>query len=51
MIIEKLGRQNLDQIEATIKKINFDCDFERTGELRVVVASWQIDRLKEKAIA
>ena len=50
-VIEKLGRQNLDQIEATIKKYNIDCDFERTGELRVAVAPWQLDGLKEEAIA
>ena len=50
-IIDKLGRDNLDQIEATIKKYNIDCDFERTGELRVAVAPWQLDGLKEEAIA
>jgi len=50
-IIDKLGRNNLDQIEATIKKYNIDCDFERTGELRVAVAPWQLEGLKEEAIA
>jgi len=50
-IIDKLGRDNLDQIEATIKKYNIDCDFERTGELRVAVAPWQLEGLKEEAIA
>jgi glycine/D-amino acid oxidase-like deaminating enzyme len=50
-IIDKLGRDNLDQIEATIKKYNIDCDFERTGELRVAVAPWQLDGLKQEAIA
>jgi glycine/D-amino acid oxidase-like deaminating enzyme len=50
-IIDKLGRDNLDQIESTIKKYNIDCDFERTGELRVAVAPWQLDGLKEEAIA
>jgi len=50
-IIDKLGRDNLDQIEATIKKYNIDCDFERTGELRVAVAPWQLQGLKEEAIA
>jgi glycine/D-amino acid oxidase-like deaminating enzyme len=50
-IIDKLGRENLDQIEATIKKYNIDFDFERTGELRVAVAPWQLDGLKEEAIA
>jgi len=50
-MIDKLGRDNLDQIEATIKKYNIDCDFERTGELRVAVAPWQLEGLKEEAIA
>ena len=49
--IEKLGRQNLDAIEATIKKYNIDCDFERNGELRVAVAPWQMAGLKEEAVA
>ena len=50
-LIEKLGRDNLNQIEATIKKYNIDCDFERSGELRVAVAPWQLDGLTEEAIA
>lgn len=48
--IEKLGRENLDAIEETIKRYNIDCDFERTGELRVAVAPWQFAGLKEEAI-
>ena len=50
-IIERLGRQNLDAIEETIKKYGIDCDFERNGELRVAVAPWQMEGLKEEAIA
>ena len=48
--IDKLGRENLDAIEETIKRYNIDCDFERTGELRVAVAPWQFEGLKEEAI-
>ena len=48
--IDKLGRENLDAIEETIKRYNIDCDFERTGELRVAVAPWQFEELKEEAI-
>ena len=48
-IIERLGRENLDAIEATIAKYNIDCDWERTGELRVAVAPWQLEGLKEEA--
>ena len=48
-IIERLGRENLDAIEATIAKYNIDCDWERTGELRVAVAPWQLEGMKEEA--
>ena len=50
-VIEKLGRQNLDAIEQTIKKYSIDCDFERNGELRIATAPWQLDGLKEEAVA
>ena len=47
--IERLGRENLNEIEVTIKKYNIDCDWERTGELRVAVAPWQIEGMREEA--
>jgi len=50
-VIEKLGRQNLDEMEATIKRYKIDCDFERNGELRMAVAPWQMAGLKEEAVA
>jgi glycine/D-amino acid oxidase-like deaminating enzyme len=48
-IIEKLGRENLDAIEATIKKYQIECDFEWNGELRVAVEDWQMQGLEEEA--
>jgi glycine/D-amino acid oxidase-like deaminating enzyme len=48
-VIEKLGRENLDAIEATIKKYGIECDFEWNGELRVAVEDWQMTSLKEEA--
>jgi glycine/D-amino acid oxidase-like deaminating enzyme len=48
-VIEKLGRENLDAIEATIKKYGIECDFEWNGELRVAVEDWQMAGLKEEA--
>ena len=48
-VIERLGRENLDAIEETIKKYNIECDWERTGELRVAVAKWQLDGMQEEA--
>ncbi len=47
--IERLGRENLDAIEETIKKYNIECDWERTGELRVAVTKWQLDGMQEEA--
>jgi hypothetical protein len=37
-IIDKLGRDNLNQIEETIEKYNIACGFEKSGELQVAVA-------------
>jgi glycine/D-amino acid oxidase-like deaminating enzyme len=48
-IIERLGRENLDAIEEAIKKYNIQCDWERTGELRVAVEPWQLEGMKEEA--
>ena len=48
-VIERLGRENLDAIEETIKKYNIECDWERTGELRVAVVKWQLDGMQEEA--
>ena len=48
-IIERLGRENLDAIEATITKYGIECDFEWNGELRVAVEDWQMEGLEEEA--
>ena len=47
--IERLGRENLDAIEETIARYNIECDWERTGELRVAVEPWQLEGMKEEA--
>jgi glycine/D-amino acid oxidase-like deaminating enzyme len=43
----RLGRQNLDEIEATVGRLGIDCGFIRSGELTVAVAPWQLSGLKE----
>jgi glycine/D-amino acid oxidase-like deaminating enzyme len=48
-LIEELGRQNLNEIEATIRRYGIECDFERTGELRVAVEPWQLADMVEEA--
>ncbi len=48
-IIERLGRENLEGIEATIKKYKIDCDFELTGEISVANEEWQMEGIIEEA--
>ena len=45
--LEELGRANLDGIEATLRRHRIDCGFERTGELSVATAPWQVEGLRE----
>lgn len=47
--LERLGRANLDAIEATVQRYGIDCHFERTGELDVVTAPHQLPWLAEDA--
>jgi glycine/D-amino acid oxidase-like deaminating enzyme len=47
--LERLGRQNLDQIAAAVDRYGIDCDFARTGELAVATQPWQLDGLRESA--
>ena len=47
--IERLGRENMDAIEETVKEFGIDCDWHRTGELRVADAEWQMPQLIEEA--
>ena len=48
-LLQRLGRENLDEIEATIKRYEIQCDFERTGELQVAVEPWQFVGMAEQA--
>ncbi|MSV98259.1 MAG: FAD-dependent oxidoreductase [Actinobacteria bacterium] len=48
-IIERLGRENLKGIEATIKKYKIDCGFELTGEISVANEEWQMEGIIEEA--
>ncbi|PWU52792.1 FAD-dependent oxidoreductase [Micromonospora globispora] len=47
--LERLGRENLDAIAATVAEHRIDCDFERTGELSVAVEPYQLAGLAEDA--
>ena len=47
--LERLGRGNLDGIEATLRRYGIDAEFERTGELDVATEDWQLAELAELA--
>ena len=41
-LIQRLGQENLLEIEQTIARYGIECDWERTGELSVAVEPWQV---------
>jgi glycine/D-amino acid oxidase-like deaminating enzyme len=43
----RLGRDNLDEIAATVARHGIDCDFRRSGELIVATDDWQWRELVE----
>ncbi|MHA6667806.1 NAD(P)/FAD-dependent oxidoreductase [Homoserinimonas sp. A447] len=45
--LQRLGRENLDEIEATVAALSLDCDFERSGSLTVAVEQYQVAELRE----
>jgi glycine/D-amino acid oxidase-like deaminating enzyme len=47
--LERLGRENLDAIEDTIRRHGIDAEFERTGELNVATEEWQLAELTDLA--
>ena len=47
--LERLGRANLDGIEQTLQRYGVDCGWERTGELDVAVAPWQLEGVQQTA--
>jgi glycine/D-amino acid oxidase-like deaminating enzyme len=47
--LERLGGANLDEIEQATRRYGIDCGFERTGELTVATAPWQVPALAESA--
>ena len=45
--LQRLGRENLDGIEAAVKKYGMDADFERTGMLSLATEPHQLEWLNE----
>ena len=47
----RLGQANLDEIGTAVDAYGIDCGFERTGEMAVATAPWQLAGLAEDAAA
>jgi glycine/D-amino acid oxidase-like deaminating enzyme len=48
-LLQQLGMQNLDQIEATIAELGLDAEFERNGAIDLATEPHQVDWLREAA--
>src|SRR5918995_3114044 len=46
--LERLGMENLDDIEASVGRYSMDVDFERTGALSVATEPHQVEWLREE---
>jgi glycine/D-amino acid oxidase-like deaminating enzyme len=44
-VLERLGRENLDEIERAVARYEIDCDFARTGDLSVATEPWQVEEM------
>ena len=42
-----LGNENLEQLGGTVRDLGIDCGWERTGELEIASAPWQVEGLRE----
>jgi glycine/D-amino acid oxidase-like deaminating enzyme len=47
--LERLGRQNLDEIEKAVHRYGIDCDLDRTGWMDVATEAYQAEHLEEHA--
>ena len=47
--LERLGLENLDALEAATVRYGIDCGFERTGDITVATAEYQVADLAEEA--
>ena len=47
--LERLGMENLDDIEKTTTRYGINCEFERTGDVTVATEPYQLEYLAEEA--
>ncbi|HEY6313457.1 MAG TPA: FAD-dependent oxidoreductase [Streptosporangiaceae bacterium] len=50
-ILQRLGAQNLDAIQATVDRYGIDCGFERTGTISVATEEYQVVGLRASGAA
>jgi glycine/D-amino acid oxidase-like deaminating enzyme len=43
--LERLGLENLEEVERAVGRYDIDCDWRRVGEINVAVAPWQVAEL------
>lgn len=48
-LLQRLGMQNLDQIEATVAELGLDAEFERNGAIDLATEAHQVEWLQEAA--
>jgi glycine/D-amino acid oxidase-like deaminating enzyme len=46
--LNRMGYENLDAIEETIKRYEIDCDFQRTGEMVVAIEPYQVEEMRHE---
>ncbi|MBP2326462.1 glycine/D-amino acid oxidase-like deaminating enzyme [Kibdelosporangium banguiense] len=47
--LQRLGMENLDGIEETVRRYGIDCDWERTGTINVATRPHETEHLREEA--
>jgi glycine/D-amino acid oxidase-like deaminating enzyme len=45
--LQRLGYENLDDIEKSVVELGLDCDFERNGVINVAVEDYQVEELRQ----
>jgi glycine/D-amino acid oxidase-like deaminating enzyme len=45
--LQALGVKNLNEIEATIKRLNIDCDYQLVGEIDVATEAYMLEEFKQ----
>lgn len=46
--LNRMGYENLDAIEETIKRYKIDCDFQRAGEMVVAIEPYQVEEMRHE---